>query len=213
MGREQTQTNADQEFYQIADELRAIANLGLQFSDNEYHKERYTRALALSARLIAALDHRSPDDVLVQFQDNLGHVSPIAGAEAAVFRNDKLLLIRRRDNGLWALPGGLAEVGETLAQAAERELWEEANVRGRATQLLGVFDSRLWQITSKAQLNCFVFRVESEDSPSPRSETLDAKFFGEDELPTLSPGHRLRVPLVFKLNRGEICAPYFDKEN
>ena len=203
---------SSQEFYQIANELRAIANLGLQFAVNEYDRDRYSHTLSLSARLIAAIEHRSPDDVLAQFQDNLSHVSPLAGAEAAVFRDRKLLLIKRRDNGLWATPGGLAEVGETLAQAAERELWEEANVRGRATQLLGVFDSRLWQITSKVHLNGFVFRIESDDEPSPGSETLDAQFFGEDELPTLSPGHRLRVPLVFKLNRGEICAPYFDKD-
>ena len=203
--------SSTEELYQIADELRTIANLGLQFADNEYHKERYTRILSLSARLIAVLEHRSPDAVLAQLQDNLSHVSPLAGAEAAVFRDDKLLLIRRRDDGYWALPGGLTEVGETLARSAERELWEEAGVRGRATQLLGIFDSRLWQMQTKAQLYGTVFRIESDDSPVPGSETLDAGFFGENDLPLLSPGHRLRVPLVFKLYRGEICAPYFDK--
>ena len=204
---------ATEELYQIADELRAIANLGLCYADNEYHKERYTHALSLSARLVAALEDRSPNEVLTQYRNNLSHFSPIVAAEAAVFRDGKLLLIRRRDDERWALPGGLTEVGETLARSAERELWEEARVHGHATQLLGIFDSRLWQIRTNVQLYGAVFRVESDDSPTPGSEALDAGFFGENDLPPLSQGHQLRVPLVFKLNRGEICAPYFDKDN
>ena len=42
-----------------------------------------------------------------------------------VSRGAELLLIQRRDNGLWALPGGFVEVGETLAEAAARTrvLW------------------------------------------------------------------------------------------
>jgi 8-oxo-dGTP pyrophosphatase MutT (NUDIX family) len=199
-----------EEFYQIADELRAVAALGLQFTANEYDLERYARVMKASARLIAAMENRSSDEIYSQFHDNLMHISPLAGVEAAVFRDGKLLLIQRRDDGLWAMPGGLVEVGETLAQAVERELWEEANVRGRATQLLGIFDSRVWKTCTKAQLYGAIFRVESDDAPAPGSEALDARFFAENDLPELSQGHHLRVPFVFKLQRGEMAVPYFD---
>jgi ADP-ribose pyrophosphatase YjhB (NUDIX family) len=205
--------SSPEDLYQIADELRAVAALGLQFSDNEYHRERYARVMHASARLIAGIENRSADEICAQFRDNLLHISPLAGAEAVVVRDGKLLLIRRRDDGLWALPGGLVEIGETLAQAAEHELWEEANVRGRATQLLGIFDSRVWQMRTKAQLYGAVFRVESEDIPAPGSEALDARFFAENELPELSQGHHTRVPFVFKLLRGEVALPFFDQEN
>jgi ADP-ribose pyrophosphatase YjhB (NUDIX family) len=200
------------ELYQIADELRAIASLGLNFAANRYEVENYRRVLALSARLIAALEQRSPEEVVRQFQDNLLHVSPLAGAEAAVFRDGQLLLIRRRDDGLWALPGGLVEVGETLAEAARRELQEEAGISGRVSKLLGIFDSRLWHTQTKAQLYTAIFLVESDDSsPAPGPEALDVAFFSEGELPDLSPGHHLRVPFVFRLLRGEVPAPYFDQ--
>lgn len=204
--------SSNQNLYQIADELRAMANQGLYFADNEYHKERYTRILSLSARLVSAIENRSPDQVLAEYQDNLMHLSPLVGAEAAVFRNGKLLLIQRRDDERWAIPGGLAEVGETWADTARRELWEEVCVRGCVTQLLAVFDSRLWQTRTRMQIYQAVFLVESQDTPTPGSEALNVGFFAENELPLLSQGHHLRVPLIFKMQRGEMTIPYIDKE-
>jgi len=203
--------SSSEELYRIADELRGIACVGLQFTENCYDREYYERVLAASARLIAAIENRSSEEVLTGFEDNLLHVSPLAGAEAVVVRNGEILLIRRRDDGLWALPGGFTEVGETLAESACRELEEEAGIGARATGLLGIFDSRLWRSQTKAQLYHVVFQVEADSSsPAPGPEVLDAAFFGEDSLPTLSQGHHLRVPFVFKQLRGEAPVPYFD---
>jgi hypothetical protein len=40
---------------------------------------------------------------------------------------------------------------------------------------------------------------------------FDAAYFAEDNLPSLSPGHHLRVPFVFEQLRGEAPVPYFDR--
>lgn len=200
-----------EEIYKIADELRGIANLGLQYSENAYDTERYEQVLSISARLIAALEQRPENEVLEIYKGDLSHVSPYAGADAAVFENGRILLIKREDNGLWAMPGGLVEVGETLADGAARELREEANVQGRATSLLGIFDSRLTGSRSRSQFYSALFLVEADD-PQPQAgpETTDVGFFSEDSLPPLSPSHNIKVPLAFKLNRGEVPVPYFD---
>ena len=203
--------SSTEELYRIADELRGIACVGLQFTENRYDREHYERVLAAAARLIAAIENQPCDQVLAGFKYNLLHMGPQAGAEAAVIRDGHVLLIRRQDDGLWALPGGFTEVGETLAQSACRELREEAGISGRATRLLGIFDSRLWLSQTKAQLYHVVFQVESDEgSPKPGPEALDAAFVGEDDLPPLSPGHHLRVPFVFRQLRGEAPVPYFD---
>jgi 8-oxo-dGTP pyrophosphatase MutT (NUDIX family) len=207
--------------YQIADELRAIASLGMRYADGGYDRERYEQILKLSARLVAAVEEGTFEDVYAQYRGSLAHLSPIFCVEAAVFRQGKILLIQRRDDRLWAQPGGLAEVGEAPAPAVERELWEEAGVRGKVSRLLGIYDSRLWPSRTRLQLYLAQFLVESDDEPflhpvaegenSPHAETLDVGFFAEDALPGLSHGHDLRVPMAFKLYRGEIEAPYFDR--
>jgi 8-oxo-dGTP pyrophosphatase MutT (NUDIX family) len=51
----------------------------------------------------------------------------------------QVLLIQRSDNGLWAMPGGAMDAGETIAQAAERETLEETGYRVRVTGMIGVY--------------------------------------------------------------------------
>ena len=200
------------EMYLVADELRSIADLGLHYADNDYDRERYDRVLSLSARLVAGIEKRSADDVMEEYGGGLVHATPYAAADAAVFRDGRILLIRREDNGLWAMPGGMTEVGETWAQSAERELHEETGVKGTATRLLGVFDSRLWGSHAKFHFYGSVWLVELRDGETPVAgpETTGVGYFAEDDLPELSPGHVRRVPLVFELARGDVPAPYFD---
>lgn len=58
--------------------------------------------------------------------------SPLIGACTAIWRHDKILLARRGrapNINTWAMPGGLVEVGESLKEAAIREVWEETALK------------------------------------------------------------------------------------
>lgn len=196
----------------IADELRAVAAFGLNFARPGSHdEERWQRVLAASAGLAALLDSQPAGDLLARYQSNHFDVGPLASGEAAVFHDGKLLLVRRADDGLWALPGGITDPGETLSETARRELWEEAGISGRVSQLLGIFDSRLWRSEKKIHFYHAVFLIEVDDpQPRPSPEVAAAGYFAEDELPPLSPGHHLRAPFVFRQMRGDVPVPYFD---
>jgi 8-oxo-dGTP pyrophosphatase MutT (NUDIX family) len=62
-------------------------------------------------------------------------------AVAAVVRDEdgKLLMIQRSDNGLWALPGGAQDIGETTREAAIREVEEETGISVEITGVSGIY--------------------------------------------------------------------------
>lgn len=69
---------------------------------------------------------------------------PIPATIAVVFRGSDVLLVRRAnppDVGRWGFPGGKIERGETIMRAAERELFEETSVVGKARHVLTAVDA------------------------------------------------------------------------
>lgn len=96
-------------------------------------------------------------------------------------REERVLLCRRAiepRHGLWTLPAGFMEQGETTAEAAARETLEEANSRVRILGLYSIFD-----IPRISQLY-LMFRAELlEPTPSAGRESLEVRLFSEAEIP------------------------------
>jgi 8-oxo-dGTP diphosphatase len=68
---------------------------------------------------------------------------PIVGVAAVVLRDGHVLLVQRGREparGLWGLPGGMLELGETLAEGVRREVWEECGVEIEVGAVVGVFE-------------------------------------------------------------------------
>jgi len=182
-----------QALYLLADELRGMAAQGKRFAQNVYEAERADRIMELAARVAALVDEASAEEIHARFSDEHWlRVSPAIGVNAFLLDPDgRILLAQRRDDGRWALPGGVAEIGQTPAEAVLHELWEEAGLRGEVRRLLGIFDGRQWGLRTKVHLLAFVFLVDCADlSPVPGIEMLDARFFRPYALPDLlHPGH------------------------
>jgi len=196
--------------YAVADGLQVIGAAGLRYCRSGFDKERFDKILQASDRLKSILSGKPLVGNGKDFYDISNRQSPVIGVEAVVFRHDQILLIKRFDNGLWAVPGGLADFGETLPEGALRELKEETGLTGKIIRLLGVFDLRLWESKLNVQTHSLVFEVAAKGNPVTTIEATACGFFAADRLPPLAPGHVLRVPLLFKLKAGEIIPPYFD---
>ena len=110
----------------ILEEIRAIAQLGLNYSSDVYDRERYQRLLKIASQEYASLSDLQPEVISDRFNAELGHITPKVGVSAAIFNSEgKILLIRRTDDLSWCLPCGWAEVNETPQQSLVREVREE----------------------------------------------------------------------------------------
>lgn len=182
---------------EIADELRAIATTGLHYCESEYDRERYQKLLDLAVRLARSAGGESIErlDEIYRGADQ-GYVTPKLDVRLAVFREDRVLLVRERSDGLWCLPGGFIDVGESPSEAAVRETAEEAGVAARVRGLAGLYDNRLRPDAPPHLFHIYklVFLGELADpsaEPVPGGETDGAGFHPVDALPELSLGRTL----------------------
>ena len=74
---------------------------------------------------------------------NAPKANSIAIAVSAFIQDDqrKILMIRRTDNDYYSIPGGQLELGETLAQAAVREVREETGIDAEVTGVIGLYSN------------------------------------------------------------------------
>ena len=113
---------------------------------------------------------------------------------------DELLLIRRTDNDLWALPGGAQDVGEYIAETAVRETLEETGIEVEVIGLVGIYSNPRHVIAYtdgevRQQFSlCFRARPLSGQL-TPSSESREVRWVPQDQLDTLPihPSMRLRI--------------------
>ena len=206
---------ATQQLALWADQLRAMAALGLHYTADIYNQERYHKIQTIAIAMLALASGDSVDNLEPLRNTVLAHPTPFAVGDAAIIdETGRMLLIRRADNGLWAMPGGVLDVGETAAAGVVREALEETGVHCEAVALAGVFDSRFWG-GGLHQLYQFVFLCrplpQSPVAASHAHEVRELGWFTEAALPTdLDPNHVGRIGVVFQVWRGE-RPPYFDQ--
>jgi ADP-ribose pyrophosphatase YjhB (NUDIX family) len=110
---------------------------------------------------------------------------PIAGASIIPKLPDgRIVLIKRRDDGCWALPGGMVDWGEDIPKTVNRELVEETGLElVKITRLVGVYsapdrDPRIHSI-------CIVVEAEVQGDMEiqDKLEAIEVKAFTTDSLP------------------------------
>ena len=105
-------------------------------------------------------------------------------ASAAFAQDVRLAVIRRADNGRWALPGGYADVGATPSENARRELREETGLEAELERLIGVYDNRRYGSVAAYQFYTLLFRARiTGGAARPSHETTDVRLVTPREAP------------------------------
>lgn len=171
-----------------AQRLQAIAQSGLTYSPNQYDLERYESIREIAAEIMAAGSASPIAPIRELFAAQSGYATPKVDMRAAVFRDDKILLVEEREDHAWSLPGGWADVGESPSDAIVREVREESGYETRAVKLLAVYDrNRHAHPPFPFHAYKMFFRCELLGGEAALSnETSGVDWFAEDQLPALS---------------------------
>ena len=134
-------------------------------------------------------------EFILKLREKVGHAPLwLTGTSAIVVRDGEVLLVRRADNGAWTPVTGIVDPGEEPAQAARRELLEEAGVVGEPVRLVSLRVTPMITYDNGDQTQYlsveFLFRWVSGEPHPADDENTDARWFPLDDLPPLSQWHR-----------------------
>jgi 8-oxo-dGTP diphosphatase len=126
--------------------------------------------------------------------------SPALTVDGILIRDNSVLLIQRKNapfQGVWALPGGFVEYGETTENAVIREFFEETDLQIKILKLIGVYsdphrDPRGHTVTVAYLIEQIGGSLKAGD------DAENVKFFKRDELPDLAFDHSIIVKDAFQ---------------
>lgn len=170
-----------------AREIFSLSQSGLTYSGNPFDIERYKRLQEITAEIIESQSDISKESALDSFSMQAGYITPKVDVRGAVVQDGKILLIQERADGHWAMPGGWADLGNSPASVAEREVWEESGFRVKAEKVVAVLDANRIEPMEFYHAYKIIFLCKLLDGePRTSHETLAVDFFDLDHLPPLS---------------------------
>lgn len=171
-------------WFSWAKELAAIGQTGLHYCKDLFDRERYERLSEIACEIVST---RYPDegDLKAVITSARGYPCPKLDTRAAVFNKKDEILMVQENSGLWDLPGGWLDEGQTVVTNALKELREEACMESSFVKLIAVMDRNRHNspVFSYGVIKCFVECSMGEWNFAPTNETKDCRFFSKDQLP------------------------------
>ena len=195
---------------QWARKVQAIAQNGLQFTQDSFDRERYEQLQELVSTILTAETGVTPGQLQGLWLGDEGYATPKVDVRGGVFDRDKVLLVRERSDGKWTLPGGWVDVGDSPAFAVEREIREESGYLAKAIKLAALLDRNNpahGHPPSILHIYKLFFICERTGGTATLSnETDGVDFFPVTALPPLSTGRATQAQIErlyqHQLNRG-----------
>lgn len=206
--------NRNDQWLQWAIELQSLAQAGLTYGKDVYDRERYERIREISAEILSHMSDVSTDIVKDLFCNEKGYQTPKLDTRAAIFQDEKILLVREND-GKWSLPGGWCDVNRSVGENTVKEVKEEAGLDVIAKSIIAVQDRSKHNLPIYAYGICkiFVLCTLVGGSFQENLETTGFDYFAESNLPELATAknNAEQIKMCFDAYRaGDKWKTYFD---
>lgn len=168
-------------------ELQSLAQAGLTYSRDVYDRERFERIRGISAEIIANKSDIPTEKVKDLFCNETGYQTPKLDTRAAVFKDEKILLVRE-NNGKWSLPGGWVDVNVSVGENAVKEVKEESGLDVKTKKIIAVQDRNRHNLPIYAYGICKIFILCDLIGGQFKEniETTGFDYFTLDNLPPLA---------------------------
>jgi ADP-ribose pyrophosphatase YjhB (NUDIX family) len=168
-------------------ELQTIAQAGLHYSKDAYDIERFGRIREITVEIMSNQSGLPVKIVRDIFCNEKGYQTPKIDTRAAIFQNNKILLVKERDTNKWSLPGGWVDVNESIKSNIVKEVKEEAGLDIIPKRLVAVQDRNKHNKPQYAYGICkiFIYCESISGNFMPNIETVDSEYFSINELPEI----------------------------
>lgn len=181
--------------------LQSLAQAGLTYGKDKFDLERYQEIRTISAEMMSWKSDMPLKKVKSLFCNEIGYQTPKIATRAAIFKNQKILLVQEND-GTWSIPGGWCEVNLSVKENCIKEVKEEAGIDIEVEKVIALHS--LSKHSSKEYpygvLEIFFLCKPKEGHFEQNIETIDSKYFGINELPNMSSdkGSKEQALMCFK---------------
>ena len=181
--------------------LQSLAQAGLTYGKDSFDLERYQEIRDISAEMMAEKSGLPIEKVKNLFCNEIGYQTPKIGTRAAIFKDNKMLLVQESD-GLWSSPGGWCEVNLSVKENVIKEIKEEAGIDITVEKLIAIHDSnKHYKGMYPYGISTVFFLCKPTGGTfKENDETIASDYFALDDLPKLSEdkGSREQVEMCFK---------------
>ncbi len=164
----------------------AICRIGQKYTKDDYARENYEELERLA---LETLHEYTGNDHERNIYVHDVYATPNVSVRVMVFNDEnKLLMVKEKQDGNWAVPGGWCDVFESASESGIKEVKQEAGLDIEITQLLGIFQRERYKdypTLISEYVHYFSGKIVSGELKH-NHETLDVGFFDFNDLPTLS---------------------------
>ena len=195
-------------------EIQSLSQIGLTYTKDVYDRERYQRLREISAEMLAKKTEVSIEKVKDLFCHETGYQTPKLDTRAAIFRNNKILLVHE-NNGTWSLPGGWCDVLESVKSNTEKEVREETGLNVKDVKIISIQDRNKHNKPVYAYGVCKIFVLCEVINGNfvENIETTEIRYFSLQDLPhnlAEEKTNKEQIEMCFKAYLNENWQTQFD---
>lgn len=178
---------SNKKWLEWAVELQSIAQGALYYCKDKFDIERFERIREIAAEMISYKSDIPMEKVKGLFCNEIGYQTPKIDTRAAIFKDDKILLVKE-SNGTWSLPGGWVDVDLSVKENIVKEVKEEAGLDVITDKIIAVQDREKHNLPIYAYKVCkiFILCTVIGGKFEKNIETTDSNYFNINELPLLA---------------------------